>query len=141
MMVKNPSRSADPRSETVLQRQAGSNRYAGGGVLHIGLFESVACGPDKRVVAACVCNRCLDGWVHRIPTVLLKAKGFTPKRAKGYVLSQIMSDTSADGVSDGIVWGGVVIYDLKTINAYQVRAARKAKLKRLGKRVVDPVLK
>src|SRR4030095_5997730 len=139
-MIKNFSRRADSRSEIVLQRQAGSNRYAGGGVLHIGLVESVSCGPDKRVVAACVCNRCLDVWAHRIPTVLLRAKGFTPNRVKGYVLSQIMSDASDRGMSDGIVWGGIVIHDLKTINAYQVRAARQAKLKRLAKRVLDPVL-
>jgi hypothetical protein len=52
----------------------------------------------------------------------------------------MMIETSEDGICDGIAWNGIVISDSKTIYAYQVRAARQAKLKRLAKRVLRPIL-
>ena len=43
-------------------------------------------------------------------------------------------------MSSGIGRGGIVIYHLITIFANQIRAAGQAKLNRLAKRVLNPVL-
>ena len=53
----------------------------------------------------------------------------------------MMIDTSEEIVSGGIVRGGIVICDLVAIVADQIRPPRQAKLNRLAKRVIDPVLK
>src|SRR5437773_12322804 len=74
VMIINSRRRAQPRSQTVVESQAGSpcfgSRYACRGRV----FESIAAGPSQRMVAAHVSNHTVKVWTGRTPIVFQRAK-------------------------------------------------------------------